>query len=425
MKVYIKPNSSFFNPVRYVLKIIEKNRCVKFELSDIIETADLIWDTDDDRSENIALSFYEELSKSSPQLRGGNSLNENLEVNDGAGRVDIIATIFYMINCFQEINPVESDLDEFGRFRYASSYQSKKGVIDENLVEKLIDRFCEEHSIIGTKKPSTFFISHDIDTIYGSFLQDGFWALKKMNIGVVLKLILWEISRRPHWKNIDQIIKLNSEYDIRSTFFWLVNKGQGLQGIKNADYKIDSEQALLKLVSESNNINGLHKSSSDMTINDELKKGKIQTRYNRYHFLNFQTHRDWNKISDSELNFDCSLGFAEHYGFRNSYGKAFQPFNISRNELHDFVEAPLNFMDTTFQSYLKSLTDSVGDTIIKMYEKNPLNCDFSLLWHNNFFTNYKYNSYLEEYKRIAAFIYENKIECLAPNDLIKRNRLEW
>jgi hypothetical protein len=62
------------------------------------------------------------------------------------------------------------------------------------------------------------------------------------------------------------------------------------------------------------------------------------------------------------------LGFAEHYGFRNSYGKAFQPFDISSNKPFDFVEAPLNFMDTTFHQYIKMPSSKIGDIIIEFYE---------------------------------------------------------
>jgi len=238
-------------------------------------------------------------------------------------------------------------------------------------------------------------------------------------------LIMLEIARRPHWKNIDKNIKINDERDIKSTFFWLVNKGLGKGNIKNADYNLSQERKLPQLVENSGNINGLHKSCSDMTIDAELEKGGIKTSYNRYHFLNFLTHRDWRKISDSKLDFDSSLGFAEHYGFRNSYGKAFQPFDIIKNKPYDFIEAPLNFMDTTFHKYMKMPVQEIGKTIINFYQKNDKNCDLSLLWHNTYYTDYKYGSFIDEYKKVISFIYESKIDCVVPSQLINENRLEW
>ena len=425
MNIFIKKPSDYYAPIRYVLKLIEKNRNLKFQLTESAAGADIIWDHEDVKSEFVNLSFYQNLNKNPIFLKDQHFIDKDLVIKDENGREDLITTIFYMVNCLQELSPVTKDLDRFGRFKYTASYQSKFNKIKENSVESLIDLFCLKHNITGSKSKSTFFISHDIDTIYGSFFQDGLWALRKMNIGVVMKLILFELSGNPHWQNIDKIIKLNSDYDIRSTFFWLVNKGQGLQGIKNADYDLRNEADLLQKVEESGNINGLHKSCSAMTINEELKKGNLRTTYNRYHFLNFLTHTDWQKISESELNFDCSLGFAEHYGFRNSYGKAFQPFDLSNNKPYNFIEAPLNFMDGTFHRYMNVPADSIGNTIIDFYEKNPENCDFSLLWHNTYFTDYKYQPFLKEYKKVASYIYENKIECVGPKELIEKNKLEW
>ncbi len=181
----------------------------------------------------------------------------------------------------------------------------------------------------------------------------------------------------------------------------------------------------MKLVESSGFVNGLHKSCSEMTINDELKKGNITTFYNRYHFLNYLPHKDWSEISNSNLQFDASMGFVERYGFRNSYGNAFQPYNIFKKRPYDFVEAPLNFMDGTFHKYMKVNPDHIGNLIIEFYERNKYNCLFSLLWHNTYFTNYKYNSYLKEYKKVLSYIYENKINCLKPQEIVDKNMLSW
>lgn len=84
-----------------------------------------------------------------------------------------------MVNCIQEFKPNSDSVDLFGRFKYESSYQAKLGNIKQNLVQNDINSFCQKWNIPSAIEKSTFFISHDIDTIYGSFLQDGFWALKK------------------------------------------------------------------------------------------------------------------------------------------------------------------------------------------------------------------------------------------------------
>ena len=82
-------------------------------------------------------------------------------------------------------------------------------------------------------------------------------------------------------------------------------------------------------------------------------------------------------------------------------------------------------MDRTFHKYMDIEVDGIGDRIINMYEKNPKNCDISLLWHNNYFTDYKYGSFIKEYKKVVEFIYESKIGCVTPDVLVKNNYLSW
>jgi len=425
MKIYIRPETNYYSIVRYVLKLIEKNINSSFEFVDQIDNAELIWDHEHPNSEPIALSFYHDIKQDN--FDGSKILfSDHLNVLTNENTIDAIAKICYMVNCVQELNAPVDALDNFGRFKYDASYQAKFKNIEQNIVQEEIDALANRWKLKASKTKSNFFISHDIDTIYGSFLQDGFWALKKMKIGVILNLIALELSKKPHWKNIDKIIKINSEYDIRSTFFWLVNKGIGLQNIKNADYDIKKEQALLKMVVAANFVNGLHKSSAENSINEELEiLNQPNCTFNRYHFLKFKSHHDWKKIAESKLNFDCSLGFAEHYGFRNSYGKAFQPFDFHHEKPYTFVEAPLNFMDATFHKYMNIPRNETAKIIIEFYERNKFNCNFSLLWHNTYYTNYKYHSYLNEYKKIMEYIYESKIQSVTPQELINENMLTW
>jgi hypothetical protein len=423
MKVYIRPDANYFNTVKYVLKIIEKNQNIKFEYVKSSEVADVFWDHTNQGSQITSQQFHQILKGNRSNLVHSFLFKKRPAILDSRGNKDIIATIFYMINCLQEYNCGDDDLDHFGRFKFESSYQFRFNNIEENLVQQNIDQFLKEQNIKSSKKKSTFFISHDIDAIYGSFLQDGFWALKNMRLGVILTLIMNELIRKPHWKNIDKIIKINNEFDVKSTFFWLVNKGRGIASTKNADYNVNRERELIQLVDKSGFVNGLHKSCSEMSINAELEKGNLSSTYNRYHFLRFLPRKDWKKISDSKINFDCSLGFAERYGFRNSYGIPFQPFNIEENQPYDFVEAPLNFMDRTFHKYMNTPSDKIAKIIIDFFEKNSYNCLFSLLWHNIYFTNYKYNSFLREYKKVMGYIYENKIESMNPKQIIEQYTL--
>ena len=71
MNVYVRKNTSYYYPIIYVIKIIEKNRNVKFTLIDSVENAKIIWDDKNDNSEVIALDFYNSLSNNLSALNHG------------------------------------------------------------------------------------------------------------------------------------------------------------------------------------------------------------------------------------------------------------------------------------------------------------------------------------------------------------------
>ena len=424
MIVYIKSDSVYFPPIYYLLKLIEKNKNIQFTFTGQPENAELIFDHTNNKSQPLALSFYNSLQSENSVFFHDNYFPDEQLIKTQTDVVDYMATIFYMINCLQEFNPRKKDVDLFGRFRYVSSYQKRFESIEKNLAQGYIDFLIKSWNITDAKNfKSGFFLSHDIDNIYGSLLQDGFWALKKGKIDAILRIIANEFIRKPHWRNIDKIIRMDSEYDIKSTFFWLVNKGRGDLNIKNADYSISKEKELLQIVRKNGFVNGLHKSCSPMNINDELTKLSADSYSNRYHFLKFLPHIDWVKINHSKIKFDSSLGFAERYGFRNSFGMPFQPYNLSENKPFEFIEAPMNFMDGTFHKYMKLSCEVVTDRIINFYESNNKNCIFSLCWHNTYFTNYKYKGFIEQYKKLLTYIHESKIECYTPDEIINKFKI--
>ncbi len=240
------------------------------------------------------------------------------------GTPDYLATAFYLLTCAQELN--DSKKDKFGRFPFEESYQKYFGIASENRVQKCFDELVKLTPKLSTlKKPaykSTIFLSHDIDLINGALIQDGFYCLKRMNIPAIFQIIFSNLIVKPQWLNMDKIMKIESEYDFKSTFYWLVNKGLSKEGIKNSDYNYNSAkvQEQVQLVKNNGCENGLHKSISDETFETEILKLNFNPIGNRYHFLKFRPHTDFEKINNIGLKFDTSLGFAEQIGFRNSYG---------------------------------------------------------------------------------------------------------
>mgnify|MGYP000943498260 FL=1 len=188
MKIYIRFQTDYYYPIRYVLKLIGQNQKVGFDFVTSGEEADLIWDHSDERSQPINLLFYQSLHSDLSDFPDAIGFGNFPAIFTNEGQKDEMATIFYMVNCIQELKPSEDALDQYGRFKYERSYQARFNNIEQNLVQDEIDNFIDKHKLKGTKTRSSVFISHDIDSIYGSIVQDGFWALKNRKFSVMLQI---------------------------------------------------------------------------------------------------------------------------------------------------------------------------------------------------------------------------------------------
>jgi hypothetical protein len=240
-----------------------------------------------------------------------------------------------------------------------------------------------------------------------------------------MKIIIQLILSKPHWLNIDKILNIHSEHDLKSTFFWIVNKGQTEGGLVNADYNYSSRtiKQQVDLVVKAGFENALHKSVSNESYSSETQKLGFTPFANRNHYLKFNLPQHYKNINSSGIKVDCSLGFAEHFGFRNNYGLPFQPFDIENNKAFDFVEVPLNLMDRTFSNYMKIPVNQVAENCIEFIENNNTNCVISILWHNNFFSSIKYNGYLEAYKKILVYLYESKISSISTKEIYETYKI--
>lgn len=337
---------------------------------------------------------------------------------------DYMATAFYFLTCCQELD--FKKMDHYSRFPFKESIQNKKSISHKNIVQECFDKLIISNikfSHLTTQHfKSKIFVSHDIDSINGAIYQDGFFALKKFNLSDLFSIVINNVFIHPQWFNMDLIMKIESEYDFKSTFYWLVNKGVSKDGIKNADYNIMSKKVsnMVQKIEKSGWENGIHKSASETNFNEEMQKMPVKPIGNRFHFLKFHPHIDFHQIENAGLLFDSSLGYAEELGFRNGYGQPYQPYDFKNRRAFNFIECPLHMMDTTLHGYQKISSKEAFDKLIFFVEQNQYNCVLSLLWHNNYFTNYKYGDYFKLFKNMLIYFYENKFECITQSEIISK-----
>jgi hypothetical protein len=420
IRVYIRNGELYSKPLEYILALLAKNKSCPISFINEKNTAQLIFDHNDPLSLPINIELFDSLLVKKIFHHEAYFKKEPLLSFADSNNPDWLGTAFYMINSFQEYS-VQHDLelpDNYGRFRFDRTYQHKFDCIEKNLVQQYLDNFCAEHlpdiERLAEKKKTRIFISHDIDTIHGSMIEDGLWALKRGRLDIILKLIINEVLLKPDWKNIDKIVKINSTYDLVSTFFWLATKKTAQNGIKNADYKVEKVKNIIDISVN----NGIHKSCYSSSFSEEMKMLPFTTDFNRYHYLRIHLPDSYKELDEAKILFDSSLGFAERFGFRNSYGLPFRPFDIEKQTAFNFVETPMNIMDGTLKRYMSIPLHQTAKRMIDFIENNLTDTIISIVWHNTYFTNYKYSGYLQEYKKVLLYLHEMKIKFITPQEII-------
>ena len=436
MRIYIQQNQPFSAPIRWVFDLVATNKQTIFTYVNSVENADFTVSLYSDSDVYLDLDFYKKLNENafndlnnyfasnkitSPQPPS----NYPLSIIHYPSKRDYFAPIFYFVNCLQEYNSKEFDIHK--RFPFSSSWQARTGTITENTVQKLINLFFENQPkfkhLVAKSRESSVFLTHDIDGLYSAWKTEGLWAAKNLRLYKLLHLIYLEAIRRPAWFNIDTILKLHSEYDIRSTFFFLTEKGWNTEGVFHADYDVNTpkiRQLFDNIHAQKSEI-GLHKSAFNHSdFNTEFSKLPSSVlKSNRYHFLKFQLPDAWQTMEKAGVQLDASLGFAEQYGFRNSYGLPFHPYDFEKKQAMNLLVTPLNIMDGTMECYMKMPTSEIAKTIISYLENNRKDAILSILWHNREFTPFKFEAYLDIYKQVLTYLYETKMKTVTASEIVK------
>jgi hypothetical protein len=343
---------------------------------------------------------------------------------DDNGRKCFLETIFYLVNCIQEINPQKTDLDHWGRYKYTASLQHHYGIIEQNYVATLMDTLIEKYPSLaaGKGKPinaSRAILSHDIDLLLTGWKVEAYLSWTRRDWKTLAKVVKDFALGKPFYNNIDQIIELDKKYGFTSIFYWLPMRGKDANGIMNADYGTDKLVKVCAKTEASGCVNGIHKSSFPTTFSEEMSKFPSEVAHNRYHFLKFETHKAWKEIESAGLKTDASLGFAEHIGFRNSYGLPFVPYDMENDRSYTFLEIPLHVMDVTLSQYLRLQPSAAIEKVESFIKNNSQNCILSFLWHNNVMNSYENKASQATYEKLLTYLSSKKIPDFTAESLLK------
>ncbi|MBK0403783.1 polysaccharide deacetylase family protein [Adhaeribacter sp. BT258] len=325
---------------------------------------------------------------------------------------DIIAGAFYFLSGWQEIHAKERD--RFGRFPYKASLQFQHNFVAVPIVNYYFDilRTALEKgydiSLRNSQNQFATFLSHDVDRLESAWKVEGLRQLKKGNLLQIPKLGWQKLRGADHWHNLKTVAKTVKKLGGISTFFWLAQKGK-YQNHPNADYNISESkyQQLIKFLEDEGFENAVHgsfgSSENAAQLKNEAAKINAKVSGNRFHYLCFDPEKTPQNLAQAGINYDSTLGFAEHFGFRNAYCFPFRPFDFSSLKPYPFLEVPLNLMDATLwhPNYLQIPPEKVAETIKPMLlEIKKFGGVLGLLWHNENFSELNTKNGLRAFENI-------------------------
>jgi peptidoglycan/xylan/chitin deacetylase (PgdA/CDA1 family) len=315
---------------------------------------------------------------------------------------DIISAAFYLLSGWQEYFSTERD--RHGRFPYVASVQHTYNFVTLPVVNYYFDvlKTAIEYVRGQQLKPRRWgeqqaefaaFISHDIDNLHSAWKAPAKSALKEKKLGLFSKLLGQHIRQRDTWDNLEEVAAATAQYGAKSTFFMLPTSRPAPNGTPNADYSFSTGlwQRLQALEQAGCQV-GLHGSIGTATNYQRLaheSEGAYSAGGIRFHYLCWEPRQTIALVKEAGFLFDSTLGFAEYFGFRNSYCHPFYPFDFTTSGAGDsFFELPLNVMDATLHHphYLQLAPAEMLPALRPVFaEIKRFGGVASVLWHNENF----------------------------------------
>lgn len=337
--------------------------------------------------------------------------------------VDVVSAAFYLLSGWQEY--FSDKRDQHGRFPFSASVQDFFGFVEVPVVNYYFDvlRVAVEH-VTGrplrprrwaTDAPFATFVTHDIDNLYSAWKQPAKQALRRFDAYGFLHQFGRHFAQPDAWDNLMQVRQAVADHGAVSTFFLLPEHRKAANGTPNADYRIRRIWPKLAAALGDATV-GLHASYNTSRHGGQLKSEEHRLQHLqdgqkaygiRFHYLRWEPRITPTLLDSLLYEYDSTLGFAEHFGFRHSYCLPFHPFDFAQNRPCRFLEIPLNLMDATLHHprYLQLTPEEILPAIEPMLgEIERFGGVFTLLWHNENFDPANEQNGPQEFHRIMLYL---------------------
>jgi len=351
--------------------------------------------------------------------------------------LDIFGSAFFMLTRYEEL--VCQVRDRHGRYPATASLAYREGFLERPIVNEYLELLwvCLHHlfpELRRSERHPRVFLSHDVDWPAVALKRTSRQILRAA-AGDILK---WQeprlaARRLASWRRVQQnapqldvgnvfdfIMQTSERYHLTSTFYFIAGDGSGdIDG----GYTVEDAwiRSLLKEIHERGHRIGIHPTYETYRTPQRIRREYERLRTvcdeerisqsswgGRQHYLRWENPTTWQSYADASLEYDTTLSFADHIGFRCGVCYEYPIFHIPDRQTLPLRERPLIVMDATvFGSRDKSsmgLSPAAGVPRIAALKKTcaRYNGDFTLLWHNNWMIQSRLRSaYLETVRLIT------------------------
>lgn len=306
----------------------------------------------------------------------------------------------------EEYNPIF--LDQYGRFSHSQS-------MHRNVMAPIISKFLYS---TGTKpdypdgKKFAVCLTHDIDAIKQGIKANTIKSFSSVKKGDLKSAVQYSFNafnkkQHPYW-NFEQIMDIESQYDAKSSFYFLALK----PGEMDYNYDLEEVKDDIRNIADRGWEVGLHGGHNSYNKFDDMvhKKKMLEDILGsnivgyRNHYLRFKMPDTWEHLSKAGFKYDATFGYHDCIGFRNGMCHPFKPFNLNTKKEIDILEIPLNIMDRTlFENYMRLDTKTAWMLAKKMIDTvENYNGVITFLWHNT----YMQGNGLKFYEKILKYCSE-------------------
>ncbi len=329
--------------------------------------------------------------------------------------LDIFGSIFFMLTRYEEA--VLPDRDDHDRFPHEAALAFREGFLERAIVNEYLEVLwtCLHHLWPGLKRrPRAYRVapSHDVDrplsiagasplhamrTLAGDLVKRHDPDLARRRAHAISKAPFGVYDIDPA-NSFDFIMGLSERHGLQSAFYFITgHTGGAIDGC----YSIDSDwiRSLMRDIHARGHEIGLHPSYNTYKDENETclelqrlkraaqEEGIQQDRWGgRQHYLRWRPGTTWRNWERAGLDYDSTLGFPGHVGFRAGTCYEYPVFDLQTRRSLALIERPLIAMDVTLLSNLYMGLDD--EAVIRRCADLARTCKafggiFTLLWHND------------------------------------------